>query len=189
MIVVKGIPVTTVARTMVDVSDLLRPDQMERVLEQAVVEDLLDVPAIQEQIEHNRARRGARRLAKILGEYDFDLGQVLSEFEAELRTALRKAGLPQPLSNIWIVLDDGDEAILPDLPWPAQRLVVQADGFKFHRARWKFEKDTRNDQRLVDADWIVIRLTYLQLKNERARLIKLIAKRLAGQISMLSAAA
>lgn len=59
-----------------------------------------------------------------------------------------------------------------------QMLVVHGDGFQFHRMRRKFERDTRNDQRLIVAGWLPIRVTYEQARDEMPRLIQMILRQL-----------
>jgi predicted transcriptional regulator of viral defense system len=159
---VKGIRVTTVSRTIFDCAGLLNRDQLERLIEEAEVQDVLDERALRELIELNRNTVAAKRLAELLDSYEYDRGAVLNDFEQRLRTALREAGAPPSLKNRWIVLPDGGPAIKPDFQWPETKLVLFADGFKYHRARGKFERDTRNDRRLIDYEWLPMRVTYRQ---------------------------
>jgi very-short-patch-repair endonuclease len=172
--IVRGIPVTSIARTILDLAAVLRRRELDRVLEQAEVIGVLDFAALHDQIGRNAGRPAASRLAAALERWHVDLGAVWSEFEAELVEALTEFDIPQPLRNRWIVLHDGGPAIRADLQWPAQRLVVQPDGWRFHRARAAFERNTRDDQRLVAAGWLPVRLTWWQLRDERARLLGLI---------------
>jgi very-short-patch-repair endonuclease len=65
------------------------------------------------------------------------------------------------------VLSDGGQPLKPDFQWPEQKLVLNADGFKYHRARRKFEHDIESDQRVIDDDWLPMRVTYRQAKDPR----------------------
>lgn len=169
--VVRNIPVTTVARTIVDLAEVVPQSETDRALEQAEVLGVFDLVALHDQIDRNPGRTGAARVARSLEGWQLDLGAVWSVFEATLLDAVQTAGAPPPVRNGWIVLDDGGPAIRPDLHWPAQRVVAQADGWRFHRARAAFERGARDDQRLLAAGWLPVRLTWWQLRDERERLV------------------
>ncbi len=177
---VKGIPVTTVARTILDCAALVSRDDLERLVGEAEVKGVLNLSALREQIEHNRGTVAAKRLRELLDSYEYDRGVVMNDFEQDLRKGLREAGAPPPLTNRWIVLSDGGPSVKPDFQWPEAKLVLNADGFKYHRSRVKFERDTATDQRLSDDDWLPMRVTYRQAKDprERARVIATVIKRL-----------
>jgi hypothetical protein len=181
--VINGIPVTTLARTIFGCAGRMSDDELERLVGEAEVQEVLDVRALEEQIEHNRGTVAAKRLRELLDSYEYDRGLVMNDFEQDLRNALRDAGAPPPLKNRWIVLDDGGPAIRPDFHWPRAKLVLHADGFKFHRSRMKFEHDITTDQRLVEEDWLPMRVTYRQAKNprDRARVIATVIKQLLAR--------
>ncbi len=167
--VVDGIPVTTVARTIFDCAGLLSRDDLERLIGEAEVQGVLDTRALDEQITHNRGTVAAKRLRELLDSYEYDRGVVMNDFEQDLRNGLREAGAPAPLKNRWIVLSDGGPPVQPDFQWPGAKVVLNADGFKAHRSRIKFERDIGNDQRLIDDDWLPMRVTYRQAKDPRTR--------------------
>jgi hypothetical protein len=185
VIEVNGIRVTTVARTIFDCARLLNHDGLERLIGEAEVQEVLDTRALRELIELNRNTVAAKRLRDLLDSYEYDRGVVMNEFEQHLRNALRGAGAPPPLKDRWIVLDDGGPAINPDFQWPEAKLVLHADGFKVHRARGKFERDRRNDQRLINHDWLPIRVTHRQAEDhsECARVIDTVIRQLRRRSS------
>jgi very-short-patch-repair endonuclease len=53
-----------------------------------------------------------------------------------------------------------------DFLWPAARLVVEIDGFAYHRTRQAFERDRRRDAQLAAACFTVVRFTWRQLTEE-----------------------
>ncbi len=174
VVVIRNIPVTCIARTILDLAEVLRPRELARVLEQAEVMGVFDLIALRDQIARNPGRIGAARLAVVLDGWKVDLGAVWSEFEDALLEALEATDIPRPVKNRWIVLDDGGPAIQPDMMWPQQRVVVLPDGWRFHRARAAFERNTRDDQRLIAAGWLPVPVTWWQLRDERARLVRMI---------------
>lgn len=101
----------------------------------------------------------------------------------ELFVALvRKAELPQPEINARI----GRFEV--DFLWRRERLVVEIDGFAFHRVRGKFERDRERDGRLIDAGWTVIRLTWRQLDRTPEVVLVRLARALARQLPTTAAA-
>ncbi|MBV8954156.1 MAG: DUF559 domain-containing protein [Solirubrobacterales bacterium] len=79
--------------------------------------------------------------------------------ERRLRQLLRGAALPTPELNV-----DLDGYVL-DLLWRAERLIVEVDGWEYHRGRTKFESDRRRDAGLIAMGWIVLRFTARQIRD------------------------
>jgi very-short-patch-repair endonuclease len=76
---------------------------------------------------------------------------------------------------------DGEPAIRADSYWPEHRAVVETDGWQTHKTWAAFQRDRRNDQRLIAADYPVTRLTHEQIHTEPNRLLALIWKMLGGR--------
>jgi very-short-patch-repair endonuclease len=53
-----------------------------------------------------------------------------------------------------------------DAFWPAQRLIVEIDGWRYHRTRRRFEGDRRKDAALTVAGYRVVRITARRLRHE-----------------------
>jgi very-short-patch-repair endonuclease len=64
--VIDGIPVTSVARTLLDLAATLREDQVERACDQAVINGSFDMRAMEDLLRRSRGRRGVRRLRNVL---------------------------------------------------------------------------------------------------------------------------
>jgi very-short-patch-repair endonuclease len=88
-----------------------------------------------------------------------------SEAEAELLRLIRAARLPQPETNVRIA---GYEV---DFLWRAERLVVEVDGFAYHRTREAFERDRRKDADLQARGLRTTRVTYRQIRREPLALV------------------
>ena len=91
-----------------------------------------------------------------------------------MRDLIRKAGLPQPESNIRI------ESHEVDLVWRDHGLIVEIDSWAFHSMRRSFEGDRRRDQLLVGKGWRVIRITARQLTYEPHAVVATLATALAA---------
>jgi very-short-patch-repair endonuclease/predicted transcriptional regulator of viral defense system len=172
---VNNIPCTTTARTLLDLGDVIYPRQHERAFDQAEAMGVLNMRAIKDQLERNRTRRAARRTRAVVEDHYIGETITLSEFEEAMIPLLRAAELPMPRINEWIILDDGEPAILADFCWPDKRVIGETDGWTTHRTRQAFERDRRRDQRLAAAGWHVIRITWWQLRREPQRVIATIA--------------
>ena len=161
---IRSIPVTTVARTMLDLSQVVDRRGVERACNQAEINDALDLDALLDQIDHNSARAASRRLRAALNDHYLGATPTWSELEERFLRMCRVHLLPQPEVNVWIDPGDGDPAMVrADFVWRDHRLVVETDGHKTHRTHLAFEQDRRRDQRLIVAGWTVIRTTWIQV--------------------------
>jgi Protein of unknown function (DUF559) len=72
----------------------------------------------------------------------------------------RAAALPPPLLNQRLL------GYVADFLCPQRRLVMEVDGYKYHRHRAAFERDRKRDQVMVSAGYLVLRVTWRQLRDE-----------------------
>jgi very-short-patch-repair endonuclease len=152
-----GIPVTSVARTLVDLAEVVNRERLAEALtaaERAQTLDLQAVLAARERVLH-RHGRGDVLLRAVLAEYDRRGAQLTrEELERRLRRLVRVHRLGRPRLNAWI------EGVEVDAYWPAARLVVETDGWEWHRDRASFERDRDKTNRLQLAGYIVLRFTH-----------------------------
>jgi len=87
-----------------------------------------------------------------------------SELENRFLAFVRAAGLPEPETNVYVA------GVLVDCFWREQRLVVECDGWGFHKTRQQFEQDRRNDTRLQLAAVRPLRVTQPRLEYEAPQL-------------------
>jgi hypothetical protein len=171
--VVQNIRVTSAARTALDMAPRLRPKSLTRLINDArrppvrlTLTELVDVadrnpshpgaPLVRWHIEdpHNPTRSG--------GEDDFP-------------GFCRRYDLPIPLINTKV---HGFEV---DAYFPAERLIVELDGWPFHRNRGSFESDRDRDATMLAHDIPTLRITYERLEQtpdrEAARLHSILRQR------------
>jgi very-short-patch-repair endonuclease len=132
-----GLPLTDPARTLRDLARVLPGNELERAQEQAEILGLV-----------------------IPDDASLDAGFTRSEAERKLKQLCKAAGLPAPRTNARVA---GYEV---DAYWPAQRLVVEVDGWQYHRTRQAFERDRRKDSSLQAAGYRVVRITWRRLTTE-----------------------
>jgi very-short-patch-repair endonuclease len=154
-----GIPVTTVARTLGDLAGVVPGPALERALTQAESVGLYDHDALRAVSERFRGRRGARALHAALRTPP---AFTRSELEARMLALCDAYELPRPHVNVRVC---GHEV---DFLWPAARLIVETDGYAFHRSRAAFERDRRRDAELILAGYRVIRITHARLSTDAA---------------------
>jgi hypothetical protein len=176
---VEGIPCTSVARTLLDLAAVVPRRGVERAFDQAEIEGMFDLRAIDRQLERNPKHPGIPVVKSILAEHYIGTTPTVSELEEAFLTLCRRIGVPDPRVNEWVDLRDGEEPIWADFVWHKQRVIVETDGHKFHNTQQARERDPRRDQRAVLAGWTPIRTTWRQVMN-RPRELEPTIVRLVG---------
>lgn len=151
-----GIPVTTVARTLLDLADQLNPQALKRAIDEAEYRRLFDLAALIAVVDRNPGRRGAKVMAAVGRAPEL----TRSVLEDRFLALVRKRGWPKPQVNAWV---QGFEV---DFYWPEAALVVEVDGFAAHGTRARFESDRRKDRALRRANLQPIRLTANDLRYD-----------------------
>ncbi len=141
----KGIPTTSVERTFLDMAARVERRRLERMLVDADRAGLLDWRKLQQVIERGVGRKGIGRLGRAAQEIDPRSRDTRSPLEVDFLAFCRETGLPQPEVNVFV------EGYLVDFLWVAERLVVETDGYAFHRDRTAFERDRERDLDLTAA--------------------------------------
>ncbi len=154
---VDGIPVTSLARTLLDVATVVDELALRRMYERAERLQILDVAAIRELLARSRGHRGAARLRALLDYDPTTAAGAVSELERLYLDLLRNADLPEPHCN---VLVDGH---LVDCFWPEFNLVVELDSYEFHGDREAFERDRAKIADLRAAGRQAVQFTYRQV--------------------------
>ena len=171
-----GIPVTTVARTLLDLAAVLPPRELARALDRAERLNLFDLAEIHAALGRARGRRGAAALRRAIAEWEPH--HTRSELEDRFRELVSGAGLPPPRMNLQ--LRGASRTHEVDALWPASRLVVELDGFAFHRTRSDRERDAARDADLEVAGYRVMRLTWDEVTVHRARTLRRLRLLLEG---------
>jgi very-short-patch-repair endonuclease/predicted transcriptional regulator of viral defense system len=156
-----GIPVTTVARTLLDIA-ATEPAQLERAFNEAEYRRLWDATGVAALLERYPRRPGAKALARLA---DAPLkGITREELEHTFHALVERHDLPKPLRNQPLTI--GDRTYHPDAMWPEARLIVELDGRGAHDTTSRFDDDRERDRILTRAGWIVIRLTWKHVTTD-----------------------
>ena len=156
-----GIPVTSVARTLRDLAAVEPRRRLERAFEEAERLGLLDLRALESVGERRRDYPGSRVFAELLGGRH-DPARTRSELEFRFVELCHEAGLPAPVVNGRVL------GLEVDFHWPGRSLIVEVDGYAYHRTRASFERDRARDGRLHTAGYVVLRLTARRLQGDAA---------------------
>lgn len=153
----RGVPVTTLARTLVDLAGILSAEQLGKLLRETDRAGRLGVGATQAVWDRIDGRRdaGAKALRAALAQHArLATSLTLSELEDRFRALLAAEGLPRPLTNHPV------HGMKIDAVWPRRRLAVELDGWAWHHDRAAFQQDRARDARLARAGWTVVRFTH-----------------------------
>jgi very-short-patch-repair endonuclease len=169
---VAGVPVTSPARTLVDLAAVLPIAQLECAIAEARAQRLVRERDLLEQMQHARGRRGIAALRQLLS---LERGPALTRSEAERRLIrlVRAAALPEPEANARI------HRMEVDFLWRPQRVAVEVDGFRYHSNARAFERDRERDATLVASGYVVIRVTWRQIVRSPEAVIARVAAALA----------
>jgi hypothetical protein len=174
-----AIPVTTPARTLLDLASVLRPRTLEDVIAQADRLERFDLVAVRRVLDAHPRQHGAPALRMLL---DRLAGAGVAETRSALEIALLQLcddhGLPTPLTNVPIA------GFIVDFHWPGTNLIVETDGYVYHSMPSSFEADRERDQLLMLAGYRVVRLTYNQVTRRRRQTARRLEDILAGSRSI-----
>jgi very-short-patch-repair endonuclease len=166
--------VTSLPRTLIDYAEVARPQQLRLAIEAAERQALLDARALEELIARSPGRRGCKPLRGALSQFP-GTTWTQSELERRFLATIRDASLPEPHVNVLVA------GHLVDFHWPRHRLVVEVDGYEFHRSRRAFESDRERDAALQLAGLRVLRVTHRRVSQPRPLIDQLRALLEAGR--------
>ena len=133
----RGIPITTVARTIVDIAARLDDEELARVCHEGLVKYGTTPARIEEVLRRRPNAPGARKLRRVI---HGDVHITLSRLESRFLERLREEQLPLPITN----QPAGGRHV--DCRWPEHRLTVELDSYRFHNSRHSWERDRRRER-------------------------------------------
>ncbi|HEY1357297.1 MAG TPA: DUF559 domain-containing protein [Thermoleophilaceae bacterium] len=160
----RGVPITSVVRTLVDLAARVSDRALRRALREAIRLELATLGVIADTL--GRGLRGSARLASAISSYSgLPLERARSGAEVRALEVLRDAGLLLPRLNCDVA---GEEA---DLSWPAERLIIEIDGGPFHLDAGE---DARKQAIWEGAGWTVRRIDSDRVYDSPGRLLALV---------------
>jgi very-short-patch-repair endonuclease len=165
---INGIKVTSIARTICDLSATESARDTEHAFQEALFRDKRIDRAIAAVLQREPRRRGAPLIRSLLR----DPRLTRSERERRILKLIEQAQLPKPLTNVPI------RGYVADVFWPQHNLILEFDGWQGHGHRLAFENNRKRDQVMLAAGLRTLRVTDRQLTNEAIALIARIAQTL-----------
>ena len=132
----RGLPLTTPARTLVDLAAVLTAGELARAFHEAGIRHRTTPDQVEDVLERRPRSKGAATLRTVLRGDRL----VLSRLERAFLKLLRAAGLPLPVTN------KPAGGRLVDCRWPKYRLTVELDGYRFHASRHAWEQDRERER-------------------------------------------
>jgi hypothetical protein len=155
-----GIPVTTVARTLIDLGEVLDDRALARAVNDAQIKHRVRLNQVAALLIQHDGRRSQPRLHALLNHSDAPTRSVL---EDTFLAFVECHALPRPEVNQRVA---GYEV---DMLWRRQRLIAELDGRRFHEHSRAFEHDRDKDATLLAAGYRVIRVTWQRLARQPER--------------------
>jgi very-short-patch-repair endonuclease len=148
-----GIPITSVPRTLLDIAGVADERALRRAVNQAERSGWLNRNAMNQVLERNRRRPGSKQLRTLIAAVHPATRRTRSDLEVAFLLLLEKYRLPQPATNAMVM---GFEV---DFHWPGTNLIVELDGYEYHRTAIELENDRLRDAKLKAAGYEVLRIT------------------------------
>ena len=162
----QGIPVTTPARTLIDLAATLDYKPLRRAVREAQ-RNLVSIPEILTTLDRLGPRRGTANLIKILAT---GYAPTRSELEDAVLELILKAGFQHPDVNQPLHING--HKLIPDFRWPDQHLVIEADSTEWHDDRLTREDDAERQAILEAHGERVVRVTWGQAISRRRQTVE-----------------
>jgi len=161
----EGIPVTSAARTILDLAATEPLDVVKALLREMEYRELWDRLSLWDLVDRYPGRRGIRKVRAALENIkDEPSGERKSRLEERFAPFLRKHHLPLPRFNHPITV--GPKTFQVDCYWPQLRQIVELDGWQGHKGRVAFRDDRTRDRILHVHGFSVDHITWNQLDDE-----------------------
>jgi hypothetical protein len=167
----ESIPVTTVERTVLDLAAILPGPALEKAVQSAIRRELTTIDRLAAIVSEQGGRgvRGSKKLRRAIVDADYD--KTGSPAEVDMIQLIRKAPIPQPISQYEVDLPSGDHAY-PDFAWPDRSKFVEVDGFGAHGTPVAFERDLIRQNMLLELGWEMRRYSAALIRRDPSGVIR-----------------
>lgn len=158
----RGLRVTTVSRTLLDVAPGLTDPALQAAVDEARIQRRLHIPTIEATIARSPGHHGIGALRRAVARHDPGRGRAIGDFERRAIGFLRDHGFPPYERNFTVVVEG--EPFMLDVVWLEQRVALELDSRGFHDNDPAFVTDRRRSRRLTATGWRVVRGTWEDLE-------------------------
>jgi hypothetical protein len=173
-----GIPVTSLARTILDLAVNSRERTVSRLIRQADDDKNFDLRAMEGLLDRSRGHKGRAKVLAALEIYEDRPAFTRSDLERRFLEVVTAAGLPSPSMNYFV------EGFEIDAYWPEHRFGVELDVYDTHGSRLSFEEDRERDDELLLAGIETTRVTGPRLAREPGAVVESVRRHLARRASV-----
>lgn len=160
-VVRRGLPVTTLPRSLVDSWPLLAQDRRRPLLLDTAGQGLVTATQLLDALAERPNVAGHRALGQVI---DLIFDGCRSELEAlGVLNVFRHRSLPKSVGQYRVVLPTGGVRL--DRCWPEVKLVVELDGARHHTSPEDRQRDLARDRALAALGWVVLRFTYAEVRR------------------------
>jgi hypothetical protein len=167
--VVDGLPCTTVARTIVDLAAVSQIGRLRLVVENGVNDGLVTDEQIGIVLAEvaRKGKWGMAKTATVLAERAPGDPLPTSVLERMLLDAVLGAGNPQPVPQLAHPGRHPTKGCV-DFAYPAERMILEADGRRWHQRIADLKRDRARDNEAARAGWLTMRFMWEELRNDPA---------------------
>jgi hypothetical protein len=169
----EGIPVTSVARTVLDLAVGRSARDIRRQMQRGDDFKVFDLREMRALLARSNGHRGQVRVEAALDGFRPENAFTRSGLERRFLELMRDAGLPEPSMNLFV------EGFEIDAWWEAERFGVELDVYETHGSRLSFEEDRERDDQLLHAGIETTRVTGPRLDREPGKVVDSIRRHLA----------
>jgi hypothetical protein len=169
----EGIPVTSVSRTILDLSIGRTTRDVGRHIERADEAKVFDLREMRDLLDRSNGHRGQAKVQAALDAYRPERKFTRSGFERRFLEVVREAGLPEPAMNIFVA---GHEL---DAYWEEVHFGVELDTYETHGSRLSFEDDRVRDDDFLHAELVTTRVTETRLDRAPDAVVDSLRRHLA----------
>jgi hypothetical protein len=175
-----GLPRTNLARTIIDLSEVLEPKALELAFDSALRQQA-DLRIWVLRVLKGWPRRGHHGIATLRALLAERSAALDSALEVKVRRLIRSAGLPAPRAGVEVV-DGGQHIAKLDFAWPTNtpRVALMAHGAKFHVNTSRWRRDLEQSSELSGLNWRVVQTTAEEIDRRPERLLLTLRRALAG---------
>lgn len=175
---IDGVPVTTPARTLVDLGAVLPLGSVSRALDRALGRQLASLTEICAALDAvaRKGRAGVGIIRRLLDERA-DAPSTGSVLQARMATLFLKHGLPTPVPEYTVLDDHGQFVGRVDFAYPEIHYAIEVDGYEAHSGLREFRHDRARQNDLVDLGWTLHRFTWTEVDQLSARVADRILRR------------
>jgi hypothetical protein len=155
-----GIRVTTPARTLLDMSLRLKDNALKRAVSDALHSPWMTKDQLAETLARHPTAPGSKRIAALIGVTGTP---TRSGWEDEFPKFCADHGLPAP------IMGEPLHGYILDALFPVEKVIVELDGWEFHKSKIAFEDDRERDAEMLAHGYVTVRMTWERIHGRPRR--------------------